>query len=94
MLAEASTITYKWKFSFRSPFVFPHNLSNGTDLGHLEDCFETYNDPTAAKNDPAVTYPLCGIELHSFMYGSVSSKRCLRRSTKMDISAGTYDQQV
>ena len=70
-------------------------LRNGTDLANIDgNCFKKFNDPSIAKNKPEVTYPLCGMELHSFMYGSVSSKRCLRRSTKIDISAGTYDQQV
>ena len=76
-------------YSAISPF------RNGTDLSNIEnDCFKKFNDPSIAKNKPEVTYPLCGMELHSFMYGSVSSKRCLRRSTKIDISAGTYDQQA
>jgi len=76
-------------------FPFPVFLiANGTDLANIDgNCFKKFNDPSIAKNKPEVTYPLCGMELHSFMYGSVSSKRCLRRSTKIDISAGTYDQQ-
>jgi len=76
-------------------FPFPVFLvANSADLTHIEnDCFKKYNDPGIDKNKPEVTYPLCGMELHSFMYGSVSSKRCLRRSTKIDISAGSYDQQ-
>jgi len=89
---------HKWNLPgsglFFHQFPFPVFLvRNATELGLLTNCFETHNDPDLPKNKPEVTHPLCGVELHSFMYAAVSSERCLRRSNKIDISAGTYDQQ-
>ena len=63
-------------------FCFRHWLRNVTDTIRLRKCYDDYNNPKAKKNQRKMTYPLCGIQLLSFMHASSNAERCLRRRRK------------
>jgi nicastrin len=67
--------------NFEFPIFFIHDPDNVTEI---VNCYEKFNKPSA--DGTPRDWPLCAIQLQSFMFVAVDTPTCLRRSDRFSLS--------
>jgi len=67
--------------NFKFPIFFVRDENN---VKEIENCYEKFNKPLS--DGSSRDWPLCAIQMQSFMFAAVDTPTCLRRSDKFSLS--------